>query len=132
MNGKTSRRIIVRATVEQLLAHPSRQAHIMKELAAYLLEQKMVDDVDLVINDLTRELAARSGTMLVTVTSAHSLNDVVRKELTQSLQKATGATDVVLSETVDTDLLGGLIARTPDAELDLSVRTKLKRLSAIK
>lgn len=132
MNGKTSRRIIVRATAEQLLAHPNRQAHIMKELAAYLLEQKMVNDVDLVINDLIRELADVSGTMLVSVTSAHSLNDTVRKELTQSLQKATGATDVVLSETIDTDLLGGLIARTPDAELDLSVRTKLKRLSAIK
>lgn len=132
MNSKTSRRIIVRATAEQLLAHPTRQAHIMKELAAYLLEQKMVNDVDLVINDLIRELADVSGTMLVSVTSAHSLSDAVRKELTQSLQKATGATDVVLSETIDTDLLGGLIARTPDAELDLSVRTKLKRLSAIK
>ena len=132
MNGKTSRRIIVRATAAQLLAHPSRQAHIMKELAAYLLEQKMVDDVDLVINDLIRELASVSGAMLVSVESARPLSDAVRKELTQSLQEATGATDVVLSETIDTDLLGGLIARTPDAELDLSVRTKLKRLSAIK
>jgi F-type H+-transporting ATPase subunit delta len=132
MNGKTSRRIIVRATAQQLLAHPSRQAHIMKELAAYLLEQKMVNDVDLVINDLIRELADVSGTMLVSVTSAYALSDTVRKELTQSLQTATGATDVILSETIDTDLLGGLIARTPDAELDLSVRTKLKRLSAIK
>lgn len=132
MNSKPSRRIIVRATAERLLAAPSKQTHIMKELAAYLMEHDMTDDADLVINDLLRELASVNGTMLVSVTSAHSLSDAVRKELTQSLQKATGATDVVLSETIDTDLLGGLIARTPDAELDLSVRTKLKRLSAIK
>jgi ATP synthase F1 delta subunit len=132
MNSKPSRRIIVRATAERLLAAPSKQAHIMKELAAYLLEHDMTDDADLVINDLVRELADKSGTMLVSVSSARPLNDSVRKELTQSLQKATGATDVVLSETIDTDLLGGLIARTPDAELDLSVRTKLKRLSVIK
>lgn len=132
MNGKTSRRIIVRATAERLLAEPKKQAHIMKELAAYLLEHNMTADVDLIINDLVRELADRSGTMLVSVASARPLNEAVRAEIKQSIKQTTGAKDVVLNETIDTDLLGGLIARTPDAELDLSVRTKLKRLSAIK
>jgi F0F1-type ATP synthase delta subunit len=34
-------------------------------------------------------------------------------------------------ETVDKDLVGGMVARTPDAELDVSVRNKLRKLAAI-
>jgi F0F1-type ATP synthase delta subunit len=39
---------------------------------------------------------------------------------------------VDLSESIDRSLIGGLIARTPDAQLDASVRTKLKQLATIK
>ena len=131
MNNKVSRRVIARTVAAKLLAEPSRQNHWLKVTAAYLMSQKMVDDLDLFINDLAHELYEQSGHLLVDVTSARKLTDAVRTQLKHTLTEATGAKRVELSERVDTDLLGGLIARTPDAVLDASVRTQLKQLASL-
>jgi F-type H+-transporting ATPase subunit delta len=113
------------------LAEPSRTSYWLKVTAAYLLEQNMAADVDLVVNDIAHELYKQNGHLLVDVTSARELAQSVKAELKQTLQGATGAKHVELTEHVDPSLLGGLIARTPDQQLDLSVRTKLKQLATI-
>jgi len=85
----------------------------------------------LIINDIAHELYAQSSHLLVDVTSARKLTDAVRAELKRTLLAATNARRVELAEHVDPTLLGGLVARTPDAELDASVRTKLKQLASL-
>jgi F-type H+-transporting ATPase subunit delta len=67
----------------------------------------------------------------VDVTSARKLSDSVRTELKQMMQQATSAKRVELTEHLDSSLIGGLVARTPDAQLDASVRTKLKQLASL-
>ncbi|HEV7453856.1 MAG TPA: F0F1 ATP synthase subunit delta [Candidatus Saccharimonadales bacterium] len=131
MNNKVSRRVIARTVAAKLLAEPSKQSYWLKVTAAYLLEQNMASDVDLVINDIAHELFEQSGHLLVDVTSAHKLSEQVRDELKHTMRKATGAQRVELTEHINPDLLGGLIARTSDAELDASVRTKLKQLASL-
>lgn len=131
MNSKVSRRVLARTLAAKLLADPSRQAHWLKAAAAYLIEQRMTDDLDLFVSDLAHELHEQSGHLLVDVTSARKLSDAVRRELKHTLQTATGAHRVELAEHVDPALLGGLVARTPDAQLDASVRTQLKQLASL-
>ncbi|HSW99072.1 MAG TPA: F0F1 ATP synthase subunit delta [Candidatus Saccharimonadales bacterium] len=131
MNNKVSRRVIARTVASRLLAEPTRQKHWLKATAAYLMDQKMVDDLDLFINDLAHELYEQSGHLLVDVTSARKLTDAVRTELKHTLAAATDAKRVELAEHLDPSLLGGLIARTPDAQLDASIRTKLKQLASL-
>ncbi len=131
MNSKVSRRVIARAVAAKLLAEPSRQNHWLKVTAAYLVDHGMDADVDLVVNDIAHELYEQSGHLLVDVTSARKLNDGLRTELVKLLKDATGASRVELSEHLDPSLLGGLIARTPDQQLDASVRTKLKQLASL-
>jgi F-type H+-transporting ATPase subunit delta len=131
MTSKVSRRVVARTLAAKLLAEPAKRAHWLKATAAYLMEQHMVDDIDLFVNDLAAELHDQSGHLYVDVTSARKLSDSVRAELKRTLQDATGAKRVEFSEHIDPSLLGGLIARTPDAELDASVRTKLKQLASL-
>jgi ATP synthase F1 delta subunit len=131
MHNKVSRRVIARTVAAKLLAEPSKQSHWLKVTAAYLIEQNMAADVDLIINDIAHELFEQSGHLLVDVASARKLTDAVRTELTRTMREATGATRVELIETIDPSLLGGLIARTPDAVVDASVRTKLKQLASL-
>jgi len=131
MNSKVSRRVIARTVAARLLAEPSRQKHWLKVTAAYLMSQGMEDDVDLVVNDIAHELYEQSGHLLVDVTSARKLTDAIRSDLSKTLTAATGATRVELAEHIDPSLLGGLIARTPDKQLDASVRTKLKQLASL-
>jgi F-type H+-transporting ATPase subunit delta len=131
VNNKVSRRVIARTVAAKLLHEPSRQNHWLKATAAYLMDQKMVDDLDLFINDLAHELYEQSGHLLVDVTSARKLTDTVRATLEHTLKSVTNAKRVELSEHIDPSLLGGVIARTPDAELDASVRTQLKQLASL-
>ncbi|HKU18077.1 MAG TPA: F0F1 ATP synthase subunit delta [Candidatus Saccharimonadales bacterium] len=131
MNSKVSRRVIARTVATKLLAEPSKQGHWLKVTAAYLLEQNLAEDVDLIVNDIAHELFEQSGHLLVDITSARKLTDQVREQLQQTMREATGAKRVELTEHLDPSLLGGLVAKTPDAQLDASVRTKLKQLASI-
>lgn len=131
MNGNFSRRVIARTIAAKLVAEPSRSEHWMKVLAAYLLEHKQADLAELMTNDIAREIFKQRGELLVEVTSSHEMTDTIRKDLQNALAKATGAKDVTISEQIDPDLLGGLVAQTPDAILDASVRSQLKQLAAI-
>lgn len=131
MNSKVSRRRLARTIAVKLLAEPTRHKHWLKVTAAYLMEHGMAEDLDLVVNDIAHELHKQSGHLLVDVTSARKLSDAVRADLTRTLKQATGASKVELSEHLDPSLLGGLIARTPDQQLDASVRTKLNQLRTV-
>jgi F-type H+-transporting ATPase subunit delta len=131
MHNKFSRRVIARTVASKLLHEPSKRAYWVQATAAYVLEQRMADDVELLINDIARELFEQSGHLHTDVTSARTLSESVRTELVRTLREATGATRVELTEHVDASLIGGLIARTPDAQLDASVRTKLKQLASL-
>lgn len=132
MNSKTSRRVIARTIAAKLLEEPKERKHWIAVLAAYLVDANRVDELDLVVNDIAHELFEQRGELLVDVTSARPLTEQVRAELKALLKESTGAKQVDLSEQVDPAVLGGLIARTPDAQLDVTVRTKLRQLAAIK
>lgn len=132
MNAKTSRRVVARTIASKLLEDPAQRKHWVTVLAAFLVDTNRVDELDLIVNDIAHELYEQKGELLVDVTSARPLTDQVRAELTALLKEVTSAKHVDLAERTDPALLGGLIARTPDAQLDVSVRTKLKQLATIK
>lgn len=131
MNGKASRRVLARTMAAKLLAEPDKRNHWIQVLAAYLMDHGMDEEAELIINDIAHELYVQSGHLIVEVTSARELSNSTREELTRMLKQATNASRVELSEHTDPDLMGGLIARTPDAILDASVRTKLKQLASL-
>jgi F0F1-type ATP synthase delta subunit len=130
--SKLSRRVIARTVAAKLLAEPAKRKHWLQVAAAYLIEHNQAGDIDLLVNDIAHEVFEQSGKLFVDVTSARPLTDGVRSELKRLLSDATSATQVDLTEHIDKDLLGGLIARTPSAELDTSVRSKLRQLATLK
>lgn len=131
MSQSVTRRDIVRTVTRRLLDEPQNRVQWLQRLAAYIVAHKLVADVDLIVNDIAHELFEQSGMLTVEVASARQLNDDLRQSLRQLMQDQTGAGQVVLHETTDQALLGGFVARTPDAEIDASVQNKLKKLAAL-
>jgi F0F1-type ATP synthase delta subunit len=133
MNQSASRRDIVRAITPLLVAEPGQRHTWLQRLAAYMVKYNMTNQAGLLVNDIAHELHRTTGLLTVEVVSARELNDGLRQSLRELLQNQTGAATktVVLHETTDQDLLGGFVARTPDAEIDASVQTKLKKLSSL-
>ena len=132
MSERFSRRVIARAVTAKLFEGPAHRQHWIKALAAYLVEHGHATDADLMVNDIARELYDERRYLKVDVTSARPLGHNVVEEIKQFLKHEARARDVELVEHVDPHLVGGIIARTPDSQLDLSVRTKLKAIAAIK
>jgi len=131
MAGKVSRRVLARTVAAKILAEPTREAHWIQAAAAYLLENNLAEDAALLANDINRELYAQGGLLRVSVTSARPLSESLRTDLTKRLRSTTNASHIQMTESVDPTLVGGLIARTADGELDLSVRTQLRQLATI-
>lgn len=132
MQNKLSRRILARTVAEKLVSEPTRRQHWLQSLAAYMVDHKMTDDAELIIKDIVREVFEQSGQLLVSATTARPLTDSLRQDLIKTVRQATGAKQVVLDEHVDPAIIGGFIARTPDAELDASVQKTLQQLATIK
>lgn len=131
MANNVSRRALAEAITAKLLSEPDKQQHWMQTLAAYLVAHDMVNDADMLINDIAHELLVQSGQLVVEVTSAEALTAAVRNDLVAYLKRETNASDVQLHESTDPELIGGLVARTADAELDMSLRTQLRQLTAL-
>jgi F-type H+-transporting ATPase subunit delta len=131
MSQKSSRRDIVRTVTTALIEQPADRSLWLRRLAAYLVEHKLHNQVDLIINDIARELSVQSGLVTAEVVSARKLTDSLRTSLNAFLKAETGAHTVVLSESVDPALVGGFVARTADAEIDASVQTKLRKLATV-
>lgn len=127
--AKVSRRRLAKTVVSEIIAGKP-QMRIMRSLAAYMVEHKMTHQAEMLIGDISSEYARQTGKLTVEVISTHQLSDAIRKQLTEFFAKEAGAKKVVLHESHDQQLIGGLVARTPDAELDLSVRRKLTKLRA--
>lgn len=128
---KLSRRDIVRGVTTALLEQPASQPLWIQRLAAYIVENRLHSQTDLIINDIAHELYIQSSQLTVEVVSPRELTAALRTSLTGYLQSQTGATRVVLHESVDAKLLGGFVARTADAEIDASVQTKLRELATL-
>lgn len=131
MNQTVSRRDLVRIITRHLLDDPTQRGQWLRRLAAYIITHGLDDQTDLIINDIAHELHRQAGIVTAEVVSARQLSAEVRDSIERMLQAETGAKSVVMHESIDVELLGGFVARTADAEIDASVRSRLKALAAL-
>lgn len=126
----TSRRRIAKFIADQLVSGESPK-RVARVLAAYLSSNHQVRQSGLIIRDIEAELVNSHQHLSADIISARVLTAETRDILIKMLKAKTGAATVELSERVDGNLLGGVIVRTPEAEMDASLRKKLTRLKAI-
>lgn len=121
-----SRRIVTKHVAEQLAAGKNR-GEVLRQLAAYLLKHRMVGQLDRVVADIERNLAAL-GTVQASVITARPLSDELRARVEAYVARVEGAKTVMLDESVEPDVLGGIIVETPNKRLDASIASQIKRL----
>ncbi len=113
------------AIVDQALADvPAPVVH----LAKLLVRKRRAALGDQVVDAFEAMVNAERGIAVATVTTAQPLDDEGRAAVVDAVRRATGASEVQLSEAVDRDLLGGAIIQMGDRIVDGSVRTRLAGL----
>ena len=121
-----TRRQIAKGFVAELQS--KSMAVAVKELAAFVITDKRVNDLDLLLEEIRRELQRVAGHVSAEVITAHPLSAKLKEEITKLLKTKTSAVTIDISNTVDESVKGGFIARTAEFEFDASVAGKLAQL----
>lgn len=123
---KTTRRVLTRYVAERLAAGDAK-GPLLKQLAAYLVVNKMTSQMDVVISDISRTLA-QLGSVTAKVQTARPLSDELRKSVTAYVKRIENAHNVTIEESVEPALLGGIVVTTPSKRFDASIASQLKQL----
>jgi F-type H+-transporting ATPase subunit delta len=129
--AKVSRRRLARAIVPMLAesTEPAARAKVIQQIAAYLIQHKQVSRLRLLANDIADEARLQQQHVSADVVTAFPLTTDTRMEVVELLKKATGAQTTAFTEIIDPSLLGGIIVRTTQLELDASVKRQLNQLA---
>lgn len=125
MAQRISRHQLAKATAASLKA--GDQSAIAR-LAAYLVDHGRQSEADLVIRDVEQALVEH-GIVLADVTSARALSDKTRRHISDFIKDKSGASQIVLREKIDPDVIGGIRLVFAGKLLDATVATKLERLA---
>ena len=99
----------------------------VRDFAGVIAANRRLRNLREIVAAFARLVAERRGIITAHVASAHPLNDVQRQQLRARLIEA-GYGNVNIHETVEPDLLGGLVVRVGARLYDTSLKSRLQRL----
>lgn len=129
MTVALSRRRIADYAARQLLSGDGET--IKRQVAAYLIESGRQNELDLMVRDIETALL-NQGVVVVEIESARALPESTLDKTEQFIKKHYDNAQVFMRQTVNRNLLGGIKIRTPNAELDATLRRRLTNLIASK
>ena len=125
---KLSRRKLSQHAANRLVAGDSVR-EVMRELGAYLIENRRRRELELVVRDIEIALLSR-GIAIADTTSARALSEAAIKEITAMIKSNySDISQVALREHIDPEVIGGVRIELSDRQLDATIRTKLEKLT---
>lgn len=123
MASRISRRKLAEYVASKLAS--DTPGEVIRELAAFLIETKRTRELELLVRDIESALMER-GIVVADVMTARPLADQLRV----GIKQLTGGKTLVLRETVDPSVLGGVSISLPGKRLDATLRRKIQALKA--
>lgn len=114
---------LARLIAERTLRQGSSK-RLAKEVAAYLLHEGRVNELDSVLRDVQADWAT-AGHVEVLARTAHPLTPKLRSEIVRQFKPLYPGAKVSVTEISDPTVLGGVQLSLADRQLDLSIRNKL-------
>jgi len=102
-----------------------------EEIAAYLLNERRVNELDSVLRDVQADWA-QDGYVEVLANSAHPLSQEVKAEISKQIRHIyPDAKQIVVTEIHDPKIVGGVRLNLSNQQLDLSVQAKLNKFKQL-
>ena len=99
----------------------------VRDLVGVVISNRRLRALRAIVAAFATLVAEKRGVVTAHVASAHALNDLQRQQLRARLIEA-GYGNVNIDETVQPDLLGGLVVRVGARLYDTSLKSRLQRL----
>lgn len=119
------------AAIAERLDTTKSVAELGREVAAYLLQEGRVNELESVLRDIM-QLRANAGVVEVIATSAHDLDTAAEAEIKAAIkQHYPAAKHIIISHEYDPSVIGGVRLTLANEQLDLTVRSKLNRFKQL-
>jgi F-type H+-transporting ATPase subunit delta len=123
------------------LIKPDKKQAILKAIFGNVIGELTNGFVDLIVkkkrevlleeitNQFVNQYRLHKNIKVATVTTAFALNDKLREEMPELIKRIMNTdSSIELTEHIEEDLLGGMVIRVNDQQLDDSIRRKLMAL----
>ena len=125
-----SRRALAAYAADQLLAG-TKFSKISKELAAVLVTSRRTNQAELLAQDIAWELESRGLVASASVTSAHTLSEQLKRQISAFVRQAAKVDEVVIDENIDESVIGGVRIDTAAHSWDKTLRSKLNQIREV-
>lgn len=117
--------------VAKLTQKAGTTKRLSREIAAYLLEENRVSELDSLLRDVIAYRSAE-GIVEITAISAHELSDAMRRDIEKLVREQfPSVKQIVINQRIDKSTVGGVRLELVDRQLDLTVCSKLNRLKQV-
>lgn len=129
MAHKLTRRQVARYAAGQLAEGGDDKATFHR-LAQWLIDAKMIRSAELLIADIKHYLAEEHNIVYAEVVTAHGLEAGMQRDI-EALLKVDDKTQVKIENVKDDAIIGGVIVRTSESELDASIARRIKNMKVL-
>lgn len=130
MKHNVSRSRLVAIIVERCQDTAGAKA-LSQEIAAYLLAEGRTGELDSILRDVM-QYRADNGIVEVTAVDAYPLSSPIRNDITTLIKSLfPTAKQIIISEEIDSKVIGGVRLELANQQLDLSIRSKLNRFKQL-
>jgi F0F1-type ATP synthase delta subunit len=127
---KTSRTRIAHTVADRALRGGSKKK-LSQEVAAYLLSERRVGDLDSLLRDVQADWAT-AGFVEVLAASAHPLSAAVKADIEKRIKPLyPSAKRIIVTEVHDPAVIGGVRLSLANQQLDLSIEAKLNKFKQL-
>lgn len=128
---KQPRTRVARLIADKSLQQQGVSQELAREVAAYLLTERRVGELDSLLRDIGADWAA-AGIIEVLAYSAHPLTEVIEAEIVAQVKRLyPAAQQIRITAVPDPEVIGGVRLRLPNQQLDLSIEAKLNRFKQL-
>ncbi len=126
MPARLSRRKVTEYIADQLIAG-TRHDDVIRQLAAYLIDTRRTNELELIVRDIEYALSER-GVVLAHVTSAFDLTETTKAAVRDMIANHTNAETIYQKQLVDPDVIGGIRIDIPSRSFDSTIAHRLNTL----
>lgn len=101
---------------------------VNKKVVKFLVRRRLLSKAGDILARLDKIINHKSEKIVVKVLSARKLKEELKKKLIFFLKERYKVKEVILIETIDEKLLGGIRVEINDEIIDLTVKNKIKKL----
>jgi len=119
------------AIIAERCQKPDSAKALSQEIAAYLLAEGRTGELDSILRDVMQHRADK-GIVEVIAVDAHPLSAGVRLDISSLIRGLyPAAKQIIISEELDANVIGGVRLELANQQLDMSVRSKLNRFKQL-